>query len=265
MHRKLTAVMIAGMTAAASGAGECTEQETKIDSLVAGGNINVCPCFIPNEVAMMILDTPAGGTPTLSKIQVFWASFFGGAPDSLEAALIVYDMNQTGPANPATFAPLCAVECTIAGPVLSDGVLNQFDVLGLGIELPPNRFGIGLKFFNDNSGDVFAPSVVSDDDDHNDVGGVVRGWVFVIPDGWAASEPLGVSGDWVIRAVVEVCDAQEPCPWDMNTNGSVDVSDLLVLLGLWGSNPGGPPDFDLSGAVDVADLLKLLARWGPCP
>ncbi len=43
------------------------------------------------------------------------------------------------------------------------------------------------------------------------------------------------------------------CPWDLDGDGSVGVSDLLILLGNWG-NPYGVPD-----------LLALLANWGPCP
>ena len=44
-----------------------------------------------------------------------------------------------------------------------------------------------------------------------------------------------------------------PCPWDLDSNGSVGASDLLLLLANWG-NPYG-----------AGDLLALLANWGPCP
>ncbi len=55
------------------------------------------------------------------------------------------------------------------------------------------------------------------------------------------------------------------CPWDLDDSGTVGVSDLLALLALWGTDPGGPPDFDGDGNVGVSDLLVLLAKWGPCP
>ena len=267
MDRLLAPAALAAIVPTLAGTGPCTSEEAKIDSLVAGGTANVCPCFVPGEVTMTILDTPSGGTATLSKIQIFWQSAFGGQPDILEQAIIIYDMNQDGPVDPGTFDPLCseAEGCILLGPVLADGFLNEFNVLPLGITLPENRFGIGLEFLNQNAGNLFAPSVVSDDDGHNDVGGIVRNWVFVIPGGWFSSEALGVTGDWVIRAVVEVCEDQPPCPWDVSGNGQVDVPDLLSLLGQWNLDPGGPPDFDGNGAVDVADLLKLLGQWGPCP
>ncbi|HRP62836.1 MAG TPA: hypothetical protein PK400_06055 [Phycisphaerales bacterium] len=59
------------------------------------------------------------------------------------------------------------------------------------------------------------------------------------------------------------------CPADLNGDFRVDVQDLLVLLGAWGSYSGTPcfgsPDLNDSGVVDVQDLLILLGAWGPCP
>ena len=58
------------------------------------------------------------------------------------------------------------------------------------------------------------------------------------------------------------------CPWDLDSNGSVGVSDLLSLLGSWGPCPPKadcPADFDGNGTIGVPDLLALLANWGPCP
>ncbi len=58
---------------------------------------------------------------------------------------------------------------------------------------------------------------------------------------------------------------QVTCPWDLDCDGTVGASDLLSLLFLWGTDPGGPPDFDGDGIVGAADLLALLFNWGPCP
>ena len=55
----------------------------------------------------------------------------------------------------------------------------------------------------------------------------------------------------------------EPCPWDLDGSGTVDVLDLLFLLSEWG-NKGVPADFD-GGGVGITDLLILLANWGACP
>ena len=54
------------------------------------------------------------------------------------------------------------------------------------------------------------------------------------------------------------------CPWDLDGDGDVGVTDLLALLAAWGTNPLGPPDFDNDGDVGVTDLLALLGHWGSC-
>jgi aminopeptidase N len=56
-----------------------------------------------------------------------------------------------------------------------------------------------------------------------------------------------------------------PCPADLTADGTVDVFDLLMLLGAWGEcAPGCAADLNADGTVDVFDLLSLLGQWGPC-
>jgi predicted outer membrane repeat protein len=54
------------------------------------------------------------------------------------------------------------------------------------------------------------------------------------------------------------------CPWDLNGDDLVGISDLLILLGAWGPNPGHPADINGDGFVGIGDLLALLANWGAC-
>ena len=56
-----------------------------------------------------------------------------------------------------------------------------------------------------------------------------------------------------------------PCPGDLDGDGNVFVTDLLLLLMDFGSCNGSPADLDGDGCVTVADLLTLLGTWGPCP
>jgi hypothetical protein len=57
-----------------------------------------------------------------------------------------------------------------------------------------------------------------------------------------------------------------PCVGDINSDGVVDVSDLLTLLGQWGPCEGAcHADLNSDGVVDVSDLLMLLGNWGSCP
>ncbi len=43
------------------------------------------------------------------------------------------------------------------------------------------------------------------------------------------------------------------------------TADIVLLLIVWGTDPGGPPNFDGDGSVGRSDLLALLANWGLCP
>ena len=56
----------------------------------------------------------------------------------------------------------------------------------------------------------------------------------------------------------------DPCPADVDDDGSVGFIDLLSLLDGWGLCGCCREDLDASGAVNFADLLLLLAAWGPC-
>jgi hypothetical protein len=61
------------------------------------------------------------------------------------------------------------------------------------------------------------------------------------------------------------CMSSPDCPWDLDGDEVVGITDLLDLLPAWGTNPGGPPDFDGDANVGIVDLLSLLSHWGPCP
>jgi len=55
------------------------------------------------------------------------------------------------------------------------------------------------------------------------------------------------------------------CPWDLDGDGDVGITDFLDLLARWGTDPAGPPDFDGDGTVGITDFLELLGNWGACP
>ena len=66
-----------------------------------------------------------------------------------------------------------------------------------------------------------------------------------------------------------VCVAQEcpdtHCAADLDGDDSVDVNDILLLLGHWGSDGPGACIAPSNTIVDINDLLGLLAGWGSCP
>ena len=49
-----------------------------------------------------------------------------------------------------------------------------------------------------------------------------------------------------------------------NTDGFVDLLDIVALLGQWMTTPDGLPDINGDGMVDLADLLLVLDAYGPC-
>ncbi|MBG84165.1 MAG: hypothetical protein CMJ40_06405 [Phycisphaerae bacterium] len=50
------------------------------------------------------------------------------------------------------------------------------------------------------------------------------------------------------------------CPPDIDGSGTIDINDLLILLGQFGAN-GGQADVNNDGIVDVLDVLEILANW----
>lgn len=68
---------------------------------------------------------------------------------------------------------------------------------------------------------------------------------------------------WAV-AVAWLLPVADQIPGDLNGDGVVDVSDLLLLFAAWGECPQGSCAADLNGDgfVDVSDLLLLLANWG---
>ena len=57
-----------------------------------------------------------------------------------------------------------------------------------------------------------------------------------------------------------------PCPADIDRNDTVNVDDLLSVIGQWGGCAAPcEADVDASGSVGVGDLLVVLDDWGACP
>ncbi len=65
---------------------------------------------------------------------------------------------------------------------------------------------------------------------------------------------------------VVVAQFPDPCPGDLNGDGTVDATDLAILLGGWGvfGPVGTGGDVDRDGDTDALDLGVLLGAWGPC-
>ncbi len=67
------------------------------------------------------------------------------------------------------------------------------------------------------------------------------------------------AGDSNGDGILDTCQ----CIADINGDGAVGVSDLLLVIGDWGQMTS-QADIDGSGTVDATDLLLVLEAWGNC-
>ena len=55
------------------------------------------------------------------------------------------------------------------------------------------------------------------------------------------------------------------CPADLNGDGKVNIDDLFLILGAWGTCEACPEDLNGDGKVNIDDIFEVLGAWGPCP
>ncbi|MBL7943634.1 MAG: hypothetical protein JNM00_12755, partial [Flavobacteriales bacterium] len=81
---------------------------------------------------------------------------------------------------------------------------------------------------------------------------------------WADSNPGGGADGIYIGLITQLPD---PCPEDLNGDGSVNTTDLLLFMGAFGCNSScGPEDLNGDGAVNTTDLLLFMGAFGTvCP
>jgi hypothetical protein len=91
---------------------------------------------------------------------------------------------------------------------------------------------------------------------------VTQGNNYLIRVGGWGSSSMG-SGQLFIEGPGGECETT-PCVGDIDEDGTVSVTDLLAIVGMWGET-GGAGDIDGSGAVGVGDLLMAIDAWGVCP
>ncbi len=79
--------------------------------------------------------------------------------------------------------------------------------------------------------------------------------------GNSPNQIYGLYSDEGGNSIGAVCEV--PCDADTSGDGSVDGTDLTMIIELWGLEMP-PADIDGDGLVGIADLLILLKSWGPC-
>jgi uncharacterized repeat protein (TIGR01451 family) len=176
---------------------EVVVQNDSLQNNSAGG---IQAGFVTGEQAAVWLDSPCDGN--IVGVQVLWKSLNGGAPVSIEDRIQISDA--------ATFPIPGALLDEIIGPVMTDGVINEFrfkdenNVIPLIVPVTSgNTYVVGLKF--DHAPPATGPSVVNDTDTCQANRNGIH--AFLPPLTWFSSCTLGVSGDFVIRAVVDCAAA----------------------------------------------------------
>ena len=180
---------------------------------------------------------PAAHYPIeILRVGIAWGSQFGGAPQSLEQGLHIYTGALPDPGTPIF---------TLPGPVMTDGVINEFNLEPIAGEIiiPSDSFTVSLEFLNQNAGQIFAPSVVSDG------AGCQSGLNLVkaIPGGWIDACGAGVTGDWVMYVVYRAC------------GGTVSIDEPQIIASQPAAlMPARPNPFKTSTTMEF-----VLAESGP--
>jgi hypothetical protein len=203
----LLSVTAAALLAAASIAG-ADEIVVQNDSVEDGDSVAIQVGFIAQESAAAWLTSPCDGT--IVAVQVFWQSFFGNEPPSLEEAITIYESG--------SYPSPGAILEVLPGPVMTDGKLNEFRFLDKNQQIPlqvpvseGQTFVVAFTFANDPP--PLGPSIVTDIDGCQ----TPKNSLFAVPQGWLNPCLLGISGDFFIRAVIDCGDVLGACCF---TNGA---------------------------------------------
>lgn len=181
-------------------------QETvvKNDSVNNGTTAAIQSGFDEGETAAAWLTSPCAGR--IVAVQVFWRSLLGGEPPTLEDNITIYSQGVFPFPGPI-------IHAFLEGPVMTDGVLNEFRYLDelntIPIDIPVSQgevFIVALKFGSDPVPFV-GPSVVTDSNGCQPGKNAVN----AIGLGWVNACSLGISGDFMIRAVVNCEESTGAC------------------------------------------------------
>ena len=189
-----------------AGTSAAVETTLAIDSTLAGVASTPGNFFLAGEKTAVWLTSSCEGD--IVAAQVYWTSLLGGNPASLETDITIHAAG-IHPVPGAIRTNLGGANAVIALPQLADMAMNEFRHLdpptnsqALSIPVSNNEtFAVSFQHANTNSGIPLASAVGLDTD------GCQPGLsaAFAIPGGWADACTLGVTGDWVMRAVVD-CD-----------------------------------------------------------
>ena len=218
-RRRVTILIIVALIGVMASAGRAAEVVVQNDSLTDGALGIIQAGFDPGESAAAWLTSPCNGN--IVAVQVFWRSVTGTEPQSIEESIKIFEAG--------SFPVPGAELASIVGPLMTDGVINEFRYLDENQTIPlivpvtnGQTFVVSFKFLEDPSPSN-GPSVV------NDVDGCQAGrnTIDAVGLGWISSCLLGVGGDWVIRAVVD-CSTGGTGPGSVPNGGDTPGQPLRI-------------------------------------
>ena len=98
-------------------------------------------------------------------------------------------------------------------------------------------------------------------------GGYELSATVIRPDAETATSPTMTASGYSLTGEFHVQagpSSPRPCPGDVLDPPGVGVEDLLALMDSLATTDSSA-DLDNDGEVGASDLLILLANWGPCP
>ena len=232
------ASVLAATLATGAPAAEIT---VKNDSLTNNSSGTIQAGFVAGEKAAAWLTSPCGGN--IVAAQIFWRSQSGGAAQSIQDSIDIY--------RSGTFPTPGDLAQEIGGPSLTDGVINEFryldenNTIPLSVPVTQGETFVVALTFAEAPDPSLGPSVVDDDDgivpNRNAIYASLGGGQF----GWFSNSTLGVTGDWVIRAVID-CQSSSNAA-DVGVSISADPphyvagSALTYTITVANAGPGGAP------------------------
>ena len=211
------------------------------DALINFGQGFIQVGFGAGESAAAWLTSPCDGD--ILRVQVLWRSQSGGAPDTLADAITVF---ADGP-----FPVPGAERVVLSGPLMVDGPLNEFTLPSPLPVATNEEFVVSFEFLDDPP--IVGPSVVTDADGCQ----APKNAIFAIPpSAWFDACALGVSGDFVIRAVLD-CPAGAGALTIFPPSG-VTITSVKHDLAFIAEVPAGVTMVSVSGTLDGVDITGLL-------
>lgn len=233
MPRRPLPMLVGGAMALAPWVAPLAGETTlKNDSVTDFSTATIVTGFVASEKAASWLTSPCAGN--IRAAQVLWRSASGSAPPEFGRSIEIL--------RAGTFPNPGAVAETILGPVLSDGVINEYRYLDENMAVPlvvpvmQNETIVVALTFDVAPPQPVGPSVVRDNDGcqagRNGIYAQELGGGFA----WYSSCAFGLAGDFVIRAVVDCGSGGTPMA---NLSATKSAAAATVA-------PGGTVDYTLT-------------------